>query len=79
MRKIKIYPNPTSDWIQIEMPNEEDNVTIRIFNTMGQLVNTLHINDVKPKVIEMNQYAEGVYFFEINYKNLRSIHKIIKI
>lgn len=79
MRKIKIYPNPTSDWIQIEMPNEEDNVTIRIFNTMGQLLKTLHINDVKPKVIEMNQYAEGVYFFEVNNKNLRSILKIVKI
>lgn len=79
IHKIKIYPNPTSDWLQIDIPSEDANFTISVFNTLGQLIKTSMDNELNPKVLDMNQFTSGLYLVEISYKNSRSIHKIIKI
>lgn len=57
---INIYPNPTSDYINIETQN----MTIfNIYNMNGQLMMSLENHDDNMK-INVSSFKEGVYFIE---------------
>jgi len=76
---VKIYPNPTSEWLHIELPDLGDDFTFKIYNTMGQRIMTSNSNQKNQYRMEMNQLIEGLYLLEINYNGSKLIHKIIKI
>jgi len=55
----KIYPNPATDFINIEGINAE---TIQIFNSLGQLVETVE----NSQIIDVRNYPSGIYMMVIN-------------
>lgn len=62
---ISIYPNPTSDFVNIKTKNEPLN-SVQVFDSLGRLVftstnlkNNLHRLDV-------SEYSTGIYFMRIN-------------
>lgn len=72
--KLLIYPNPTSDLLFIK--NTSDNSNIEIINDLGQIIfkKNLSTNDV----IDVSDFANGVYIIAINSHNSRFYTKIIK-
>jgi hypothetical protein len=76
--KIKIYPNPFNDRIQISL-SHIDNISIKIFDVMGRIV-FFDDNHPTDKAINTFNLVEGVYMILIE-KNGGCIikEKIIKI
>jgi len=75
-KNIAIYPNPTSDFLNIK--SEETNInSLKIYDTKGALLyennnNTSEIN------INLSDFTAGIYFVKINYPQGETTHKIIK-
>ena len=68
---IKIYPNPATDFVFFES-KEPFNLTIR--DVLGRIIDLSET----PKMTDLSDYTEGVYFFEIQTKGQLHIQKIIK-
>jgi cyanophycinase-like exopeptidase len=72
--KVSIIPNPSSDFIQIELPG---NFKIRIFNTLGELLKEELIQS--NSIISVSDLASGVYMISIIDENQQVFQqKLIK-
>ncbi len=70
--KIKVYPNPTSDYINIETTSEIKDVSV--YNMMGQLV----LKAVSKKV-DTSKLSNGTFILEVTSNNgEKSVSKIVK-
>jgi len=70
---VSIYPNPTSDFINIR--SKEDVVSISIFSVDGKKL----AENYKENRIDISAYPSGVYFLNIVLKGgINFKHKIIK-
>ncbi len=72
--KIKIYPNPVSEILNIETPETS---TLEIINIQGQIVSTKTISD-KTGSIDVSELRSGVYTLRIKTDNGIMMKKIIK-
>lgn len=68
---FNIYPNPTSDFIQIE--SSENMVELNIYSSLGQKVMTSQTKKVNVKSLNA-----GVYWVEVKTKNGATVHKVVK-
>ena len=68
-RKIKMYPNPTSDKIFIEI-DYNDNFTLSILSISGQILLSKEIKSsgITIEEIDLSRYSKGIYFIRI-YNN----------
>lgn len=70
---VNIYPNPTSDFVNIKSKVEVNSISI--FNTEGRKLSETH----KENRIDLSSYSTGVYFLAIVLKDGTTFkHKIIK-
>jgi len=67
-----IYPNPTKNFINIELNQGIEQKNINIYNALGQFV--LSTNDLKINTSKLNS---GVYFIEIETNKGKSAKKLI--
>ena len=58
----KVYPNPANSQVRIEAENDIESVMV--YNMLGALVETVNA-DSKTVNVNLNQYSNGVYFFNI--------------
>lgn len=77
--KIKIYPNPTTDNIKIDLLSNSDllPVMLKIFNMQGKLLITKTITEDKSN-IDLQMLATGTYILQYVSSNLKGALKIIK-
>ena len=63
-KEIKVYPNPTSGKLRLELPLETamEQGTVQIFNVMGQLMLTTKYNTE----LDVSSIAPGNYYLAIN-------------
>ncbi len=74
--EIVIYPNPTSDVIQVEMPVDRSIREVSLFDLMGRriiFIPNLNHNQIS---IPLGHVPNGLYFMELNDGVDRSTHKI---
>ena len=72
---LKIYPSPTSNYINIEGPNEE--YSLQILNIQGQLFHELNNIDGHQN-IEVSFLPSGLYFIKVNYNKVNQIIRFLK-
>ena len=81
--EVQIFPNPTTDRIQIKLELEQDRkVFIRMTDSTGKLVWTKETEgQTVEESAEMNAFPAGSYFlsFQIGEKQFSSVYKILKI
>lgn len=78
---VNLYPNPSNGEFNLSLNFEiEQNVEIRIFNTIGELLVSKTMNNTSSSFVEfnLNNNAEGFYFVNIKTNN-ESITKRISI
>ncbi len=58
--KVTVYPNPTSNSIQVSLSGNVDNTTIEVYNTIGQrvLMQTLQTNLTQ---LNLGNFGNGIY------------------
>ena len=73
--EAKIYPNPASDFITLELDNETATL-LKIYDQLGALLYETSTNG--NKTIDISQYKQGVYTLKIESNTHFSIEKFIK-
>ncbi len=74
---IKVYPNPTADFVNIAIPARAGNATISIYNTLGSKVMEASTNSNSTQ-IDISSLKNGVYFIKVESGGIKSSAKIIK-
>ncbi|WP_333660232.1 T9SS type A sorting domain-containing protein [Chishuiella changwenlii] len=77
-QEIKIYPNPTKDWIYIE--GSSSNQIIELYDIAGKLIHTNQHKKLTTININIGNLPKGIYLLRIIDKNTKEIYqkKIIK-
>jgi hypothetical protein len=68
---VKIYPNPSSDIFNIELPIGS---TAKLLDAFGKTVTTINGNQ-----IDLSKNAPGVYFLEVSKGKLHSVKRLTKL
>ncbi len=81
---FKVFPNPTSDEIQVQIEDiERENIKVSLLNILGQKMSTLFEGQVGQNSFKANyslrKWAKeaGVYFIQIQYQNRAFTTKIV--
>ncbi len=70
-----VYPNPTSGIVNIKTTS--GNAVLILRNSIGQLLYRQEVKEPGEVTIDLGQYAQGIYYIEINSPGKTSHHKII--
>jgi hypothetical protein len=70
--ELIIYPNPTSDVVNINIP-EQDLISIEVYDLFGKNVKTFNTPSFSIK-----QFSNGVYYLKIQTKDGTEVKKLIK-
>ena len=73
--EAKIYPNPASEFITLELDNETATI-LKIYDQLGALLYQTSINGSKS--IDISQYKQGVYTLKLESNTHFLIEKFIK-
>lgn len=65
---IKIYPNPASDFISIELPQNYTQAQLSVYNLTGQLVSHKHLTQSSQQ-IPIHELGNGMYIFVIQNRD----------
>lgn len=74
--KFNIYPNPSSDFINIETMENGGKNNINIYNCLGEKVLTSYFNSTNHRV-DINSLTPGIYYMELINNSGRTIKNII--
>ena len=79
-KNIRVYPNPTSDKITIDINNSKaEKITISLTNVLGQEVfvrqQSVIIN--AKEVIDIAAFTKGVYCLEIKNSEATFLQKVV--
>ena len=75
-----IYPNPSDDFIHVEIPNASfSKVQFRLYDLLGKLIFEELVNPRKDKwKIGMSDLSKGIHVLEITADDQTVHHKVIK-
>ncbi|MCD4796422.1 MAG: T9SS type A sorting domain-containing protein, partial [Candidatus Cloacimonetes bacterium] len=70
---FNLYPNPVHNEINIDIPEEIENIII--YDITGKIV----LNNVTGKTIDISDFVEGTYFIKITVSDKVRIQKFVKV
>lgn len=66
LEMVSMYPNPASNVLNIVLPdNYELNGTVKVYNTLGQMVYNTTLSSTNHHSIDVSGYQSGVYFVKV--------------
>ena len=75
---LKIFPNPTQDFIAIQSNALDKTLQLKLVNELGQVVLESEIlSGSTLSVLETHTLYNGIYFLKVSYKELEKSYKII--
>lgn len=73
-----IYPNPASESVFIDLNGPANNVVLKIYNSVGQMITDQIIEDGTKKItIDVRKFSPGIYYFELSSTEGSIKHKIV--
>lgn len=76
---IKVYPNPASSFITIELPTSNSEAVIQVTNVSGAIMDTEKIKNTNKYTLDVSKYAAGVYILNVQGDTAQKIRlNIIK-
>ena len=75
---FEVYPNPTDDFIKIEMKNIESFAKIDIYNMQGILLISRELSQNLINMISLSTLPSGIYFYKITAEEKTQTGKILK-
>ena len=78
--KIIVYPNPTTETVEIDLGEIFSNINLSLVNSSKQLVLSKDFQNQRLITFNISTLASGIYFIEIAEQNqVIGSHKIIKL
>ena len=79
INSLKLYPNPTSETINLKFNNLIEKISITIFNVLGQdLTNFERPLENGATSIDISELISGIYFIKIDSGEYSTIKKVVK-
>ena len=75
---INVIPNPTLDFITIDIPITIENISANLFSCSGQLIASFEDISMN-ETLDLSQIPRGVYFLKININEHSGSKKIMKL
>ncbi len=75
-KSIKVYPNPVSKELIIELEGNKEIVNFEILNSVGQSVYKGNLYDKTN--VKTEDFKPGLYFIKLDYGNSFKLIKIVK-
>ncbi len=75
--QFKIYPNPASNEISIELQQLPQNVSYQIFDQLGKMVKKGNLKDFSTK-LSISDLSKGLYLLKIGDDNINETVKFLK-
>lgn len=74
----KIFPNPASDKVFVELNSTDDFKNIEVYDLQARLVSaeTIAVDD-HSLMLNASNLKDGIYFLNLNYSDRSSISKLI--
>lgn len=70
LESYELYPNPTTDWIQLSIDDQQNKAGIAtIINLKGSVVLQQNLADVSSARISVEHLASGSYFLQLSIDN----------
>ena len=73
---IVLSPNPSNGIFNLYNPDLKE-MSIEVFNTIGQVVFNSHIANSANSVIDLRNQSTGIYFVKIKFNGQEVVRKII--
>lgn len=79
--RVTIYPNPTSEMINIQFEIATDKeISLYLLDAQGKLVKTEKIDaSVLNKTVDMQAFPAGVYYLRLIKGKLINVYKVVKL
>lgn len=80
--RVNMYPNPTSEYLNIDLGNNDQDIQLRLFDMGGKLVHQDKIEAFQTNyVLPMNKVATGNYLVQMNSTDgkMSTTHKVMKV
>lgn len=77
LSNLFVYPNPTTGGITIDLEETKSNISLRLTNTVGQVVLTQHYKSTNHINFDLN-FPKGIYFLQLESDGEVITKKIIK-
>ncbi len=74
---IQIYPSPTTDFINLDVPPDQHVEHVRIFDSIGKL--TREIIPGQQRKLDVSFLKPGIYFLEISGQNYTDCLRFVKL
>lgn len=78
LNTIKVYPNPSSDFIQVDLSELDQLMNIQLVDLQGKTVLNSTIQGGKNLQIDIRDLKVGSYFLRIQGENVNQNHHILK-
>ncbi|WP_435132731.1 YCF48-related protein [Formosa sp. A9] len=73
-KSISIYPNPTTDFVNITSNISEKIRSIEFYNALGQSLFSENIEENKTDIqIDLSSFIKGVYFVKVYFENTKVV------
>ena len=73
---VSVYPNPANGKFTVRLNDKKENVFLKIFNALGEMIYSDKIIDEKI-VIELQNKPKGIYLIEMSSQSLNETCKLI--
>ncbi|HOG20547.1 MAG TPA: T9SS type A sorting domain-containing protein, partial [Salinivirgaceae bacterium] len=77
LESIIVYPNPTTGLVNIIVPGGDENIHISLYNYNGALL-LEYRHDPSNTIIDLSQYASGLYMLKISNGEKHIVQRVIK-
>ena len=79
-QKFTFYPNPVQDVLNIEMENQVAISSVKVYNTIGQLVKNIGKPSLSKTIsVSVSDLKTGTYIVEVDSDSGKTSKKLIKI
>lgn len=80
--RLNLYPNPTSEFLNIELGNNEKDINLQMYDMSGKLMHKDVINAYDTKyVLPMQSVATGKYLIQMQSEDgkMNTTHQVVKV
>jgi CubicO group peptidase (beta-lactamase class C family) len=77
--RIAIYPNPVEDFLQVDLDGYEGEVSVKVFDMNGKLVDQLGGNYYTPVGMQTQDLDPGCYYLQLKFGESEIRKKLIKL
>jgi len=77
LSNINVYPNPSKDFVNVQLTEDVNNATVVVYAMDGSIVSTKVVTG-SLFTVDVQDFANGIYMVEIRDNNNTGVVKIIK-